>query len=207
MTLSPNHVLPEWTLLDNPDLAPVNPYSIWSEPHNCSGNIDNCTNGFTLSFKLLLLDKGNEDLPENYIISSGGQNSLSRGFYVRQRYGKLFEFGVALDDMLWEAELSLAWGSSSNIILTWSRMAGLSVYIDGFLAGSAPKSVERIFTHTKVDPFINTWIGKANDDIRGSGHPELHIGKVTIQDEVLTADDVMSLGEGYTGEYSYMSLP
>ena len=153
------------------------PKDLGSFPHDCVGNIGVCDNGFTVGFWYKAL-AGDPDLPETYVISSGGQSSMSEGFYVVQHYGKDYEVGVAKGNKLWSVRLFVHEDALVYFVLTWSEQ-GLDVYVDGILAGADAKGETRVFTSPAYDPFPEIVVGYANDRPYAGKSINEHIVNVT----------------------------
>ena len=142
------------------------PHSLGHYPHHCVGNIHLCEqHGFTLSLWLRpTIASAQEDF---YYFSSGGQSHYSEGIFIRQKYGKEFEIGVAKGETEWLVSFNLKENVVSNLALTWDE--GIEVFVDGTAAGQDVIGNRRLFIPSIVDPFPELVVGAANDEVIPEG--------------------------------------
>lgn len=167
------------------------PVSLGAFPHECLGNIKLCPDGFTVGFWYKAIP-GKADEPVRYVLSSGGQSSMSEGFYVRQNYGKDYEVGVAKGTTQWKVRLFLHDDVIVYFVLTWSEQ-GLDVYIDGVLAGSDAKGTTRIYSSPAFNPFPNLVVGWQNDKSYTGKSIDEYVVNVTHWDIFYHQEDVDDL--------------
>ena len=156
----------------------------------------------------MLPDQGQSDLPAYYILSSGGQNPRSPGFYLRQNNGQEFDVGVAMEDELWQSSLTIAWGSPCHVVLMWSKDIGLRLFIDGLLAAETPASIPRVHVAASFNPYHDLYLGKSNDDSRlypedfPAGYPTLSIGHIIHVSKTFSKAEMTSIADVLTGMYT-----
>lgn len=126
-------------------------------PHWCLGNINKCSDGITVSF-FIKLKKADETSPEAVIITSGGHSFFSEGFYLLQKYGDQYEFGVSKQDKVWRQKFRLLPNLWTNIFASWNDSAGLKLYVDGFLM-KRDDPEKREYEDDSFDPFSEIVIG------------------------------------------------
>lgn len=101
-------------------------------PHWCLGNINKCSDGITVSF-FIKPYPADETSPEVVILSSGGHSYFSEGFYLLQKYGDQYEFGISKQDNVWKQNFRLLPGLWTNVFASWNDSAGLKLYVDNDL--------------------------------------------------------------------------
>uniref|UniRef100_K1QND3 Uncharacterized protein n=1 Tax=Magallana gigas TaxID=29159 RepID=K1QND3_MAGGI len=126
-------------------------------PHWCLGNINKCSDGITVSF-FIKPKKADETSPEAVIITSGGHSFFSEGFYLLQKYGDQYEFGVSKQDKLWRQKFRLLPNLWTNIFASWNDSAGLKLYVDGYLM-KRDDPEKREYEDDSFDPFSEIVIG------------------------------------------------
>ena len=174
---------------EKPRSAPV---SLGTDVHQCLGNVARCYEGFTL---LMWLNpaRRSSSVPHRYVLSSGGQSSMSTGFYVRQNYGKEYEIGVAMGTNLWTTSLHLADGRGANLAITWSVVSGLEVFVDGFRAATDKAGKTRVFTNPSIDPFTDIVAGKANDDVTATPVEDVALWNVSFWSQKLLDAEIAAV--------------
>ncbi|CAH1794576.1 unnamed protein product [Owenia fusiformis] len=165
-----------------------------SFPHVCLGNIHKCPHGFTVSlwYKPLYGDTNNA---ERYIVSNGGQSSLSEGFYLRLMHGKEFQIGTSVAGREWNIEFKLGFDEWTHLTLTWKSPDGLCLYVDGFRVACDIKGKDRFFVqYGDIDPFPRLVVGKASDKLRTSpGTVAIHIRDLMHVDVAMDQEQVMNI--------------
>lgn len=126
-------------------------------PHWCLGNINKCSDGITVSF-FIKPKKADETSPEAVIITSGGHSFFSEGFYLLQKNGDQYEFGISKQDKVWRQKFRLLPNLWTNIFASWNDSAGLKLYVDGYLM-KRDDPEKREYEDDSFDPFSEIVIG------------------------------------------------
>ncbi|XP_072051963.1 uncharacterized protein [Amphiura filiformis] len=131
------------------DPARCNPAGVTISMWLRMGNIDHFT------------DQSTNPAGLGYILSSGAQHELGRGF-VATYNGSAIEAYVIDGTKEWRVlfpiDLEQSW---RNFAMTWSSTSGLAVFIDGAVQASDREGVLR--SSTRVDFFTTLHLGKRND--------------------------------------------
>lgn len=126
--------------------------------HWCLGNINKCSNGITVTF-FLKPRPGNETSPEVVVITNGGHSYFSEGFYLLQRYGDQYEFGISKSENVWKHTFRLLPNVWTNIFGSWNDSGGLKLYVDGHLLKELGPE-KREYEGDNFDPFSEIVIGR-----------------------------------------------
>ncbi|KAL4239723.1 hypothetical protein ACF0H5_000526 [Mactra antiquata] len=139
-------------------------------PHWCLGNLSKCNNGLTVDIWIKFTEVA-EDASDIIVFSSGGHMWYSNGIYLLQRHGDEYEFGVALDDMVWSVKFRVRPRLWVNIHAFWDTATGLVLMVDG-ASHENPDAVYRNFQQLAFDSFMGLEVGlnvdgtPVTDDLR-----------------------------------------
>ena len=100
---------------------------------NCFGFPDRCTDGYTLALWIKRYFIGSND---NCYITNGGESYLSYGIAIFSRSSGALRIKIKTTTALWRLDVASPLDRWHHVVLTWSHVKDLSVYIDGQLAGT-----------------------------------------------------------------------
>ena len=167
-------------------------------PHRCIEDLSKCTDGFTVTVRFKPVPV-NASIEYVYTLSSGGQTSLSNGFYVRHQYeGKECEVAVAVDTEIWKKAFYISnedrgiQDSYAQVSFSWKSDVGLVVYVDSFVVASEKTGVTRVSVPSEFDPFPRVAIGVANDDKGKTIVSPIKVTSFVHWSKVLSAQEVES---------------
>ena len=104
----------------------------------CLGNLDHCSNGFTLAIWLLTPTQTGK----KFFLSSGGQSTISHGIAVYKKDGKVGATFRTSSGRRWDADSSVVMDPTTwyHVVVTWHLTSGLTVYLDGVKVAEATVS-------------------------------------------------------------------
>jgi len=171
------------------DGGPVTtPQELGVFPYTCLGDVALCDQGFSLSWSFVP-PAPRVNVEHAYILSSGGQSSYSKGFYIRQNFGREWEVGVSLQGTTWKTALHLSQDRLVHMLLTWSSSDGLVVYIDGLSMATNPTGSARVHSSLSFDQFQVVMVGAAND-VDDAAAGSLDISHVEFWNTALSQQDI-----------------
>ena len=95
----------------------------------CVGNLDHCTNGFTVALWL----RTSTQTGKKFFISSGAQTTMSHGIAVYKHDGKVGSTFKTSSGQRWDAEGTFVLNPTTwyHMAVTWSLTSGLTMYVNG----------------------------------------------------------------------------
>ncbi|KAK3600843.1 hypothetical protein CHS0354_014207 [Potamilus streckersoni] len=112
-----------------------------NQTSGCIADVDTCSSGFTYGLDLYL-ERISGLIP---ILSSGGDLPNGNGLSLLYAPGDGFTFIVSTITQVWtlHAKYNLTLNSWHRYEISWDKLLGVSIYIDGHLLGSVTKPVPR----------------------------------------------------------------
>lgn len=98
-------------------------------------------------------------------MTTGGHTFYSEGWYLIQRFGDQYEFGVSVAQSTWKANFRLMSGTWAHIVAMFDPDEGLNVYVDDVLFNTTLTG-DRTFVKLAFDPIAEVLIG-----LHGDGSP------------------------------------
>ncbi|KAK3592411.1 hypothetical protein CHS0354_004035 [Potamilus streckersoni] len=141
--------------------------SLGQYPHWCVGNISLCHGGIAVDLWVNFKNVS-EDTPEIIVFSTGGHSLYSNGWYLWQKYGHEFEFGIALYGDSWSVNFLLVPGYWCHLFASWKAEEGLRVYVDDALFTNL-QAQKRDYEGLEFDPFPYVALGI---DVNGRPHTQ-----------------------------------
>ena len=153
----------------------------------CFGLPDLCTHGYTLSF---WINRAWTDTA-GYYICNGGQTGSSYGVSVSSKAGGIVRFALKTKYQWYKLDRSVPMESWHHIVMTWSPLTMLDVYMDGALLGTSAKE-----TNTRTSSVYNNfYFGVPNNAINSFG--EAYIDELLFWDSNKDPEFIQTLHSHY----------
>ena len=167
--------------------------SAYNFQSRCIGNLEHCSNGFSLALWLKIGEKSMAS--DSYYISSGAQTYASHGVALLVK-GQALHCAFKKTTSKWKVSdysvKQLVW---YHVAVSWDIKIGARMYRDGILVSEAPTASTATYTPSGYDSLV---LGRANNGLnKVATHGEGYIDELYLCEEFLQEKDIVYMYLSY----------